>query len=497
MTRPDYIVVGGGSAGCVAAARLSELEAGSVLLLEAGPSHRHPLVSMPMGLVWLMGSGRDWRFRTTPQAGLGGRTIAVPRGRMLGGSGSINSMVWFRGRAADFDGWQIPGWSFADVEPHFEAVEARLTPAELAHPHPLTAALGPMLPANAPNPTPDLESAGVFRFNLVAGRRNSAADAFLQGAPVTARTGASVARLIFSGGRATGVTLTDGSEIPATKGVILSAGSIASPAILLRSGFGPRGDLAALGIDARADLPAIGANLHDHPAVGIHFEGPRSGYGLEPGQLPQWALAPFRYVLSRQGPFASPTVEGGAFFNARGDDTEPDIQTHFIPFKLDTKGRRISLGAGYFADVCLCRPRSRGRLTLASKDPEAPPAIDLGLFSEDSDLDTLAHGLARMRVLLDRADFGPRRAPEIRPGTGVRTHAEIRDHIRAHAGTAYHPVGTLALGGPVTPDLRLAHTDNLWIADASIIPAIPSANTNAPSMMIGHRAASLIAGEHP
>ncbi len=495
MSTHDYIVVGGGSAGCIVAARLAELQAGSVLLLEAGPSNRHPLVKMPFGLVWLLGGARDWAFRSTPQAALGGRQVPVPRGRMLGGSGSINSMVWFRGRSKDFDGWQVPGWSFSEVEPHFDAVEARLTPGPMPSPHPLTERLGTMLGANAAHPTPDVESAGPFRFNLVGGRRNSAADAFLKGASVTIRTSAQVDRLVFKGDRARSVILIDGSEIEATKAVVLSAGAVASPAILLRSGIGPKADLDAHGIACREDAPEIGANLHDHPALGFHFEGPRSGYGLEPGQLPAWAAAPFAYALTRQGRLASPTVEGGAFFNARGDSPEPDIQSHFIPFKLDQNGRRISWGAGYFADVCLCRPKSRGRLGLTSKDPKAPPAIDLGLLKDDGDLDTLAHGVTRLRTLLKKADFGSRRAPEVAPGPAVKTHAQIRDYIRAKSGTAYHPVGSLALGGPVAPDLRLKGTENVWIADASVMPRVTSANTNAPSMMIGHRAASFIAGE--
>ena len=495
MTAADYIVVGGGSAGCVAAARLAELGAGSVLLLEAGRSNKYPLVSMPFGLIWLMGSKRDWALRSTPQDALGGRRVSVPRGRMLGGSGSINSMVWFRGRAKDFDAWRIPGWSFAEVEPHFEAVEARLQPGPMPATHPLTQGLRAMLNGNETHPTPDVESAGPFRFNLVDGRRNSSADAFLLDASVAVTTGASVDRLTFSGDTATGVVLTDGSEIAARKGIVLSAGSVASPAILLRSGIGPKADLEALGIACRSDTPDIGANLHDHPAVGFHFEGSRSGYGLELPQLPAWAAAPFQYALARSGRFASPTVEGGAFFNARGDSPEPDIQTHFIPFKLDTKGRRFSWGAGYFADVCLCRPLSRGQLKLTSKNAKAPPAIDLGLLTHHDDLETLAHGAARLRSLLDEADFGTRRATEVVPGPKVKTHEQIREHIRAKAGTAYHPVGTLALGGPVAPDLRLKNAENVWIADASVMPLVTSANTNAPSMMIGHRAASFIVGD--
>lgn len=495
MAAADFIVVGAGSAGCVLAAELARRQAGSVLLLEAGPSDAHPLVKMPFGLVWLMGGGRDWRFQSTPQQGLNGRRIAIPRGRMLGGSGSINSMVWFRGRRDDFDSWAQPGWGWADVEPAFEAVEARLTPMPLADPHPLTKGLGQVFPNTTPDP--ERESAGVFRYNLHDGRRWSAADGFLRPAlatgGVTLRTGVQVSHLGFDGDRATRVVLTDGSELRASKGVVLAAGAIASPAILLRSGIGPAEDLRGLNIPLRVDAQGVGDNLHDHPSVGLHFAGPGSGYGLTFSQAPAWALAPLTYLLGRRGRLASPTVEGGMFFNAAGTHPDPDVQCHFIPFMLGWQGRRFTHGAGYFADVCLCRPLSRGRLRLTSADPLAAPDIDLGLLSDPRDVDLLAAGLRRLRDLLEQADFGPRRAPEAFPGAAVASDEDLRNHVRARCGTAYHPVGTVALGGPLTARLRVKGTQNLWVADASVMPAVTSANTNAPSMMIGWKGAEFIA----
>lgn len=451
---------------------------------------------MPFGLIWLLGGRRDWTFKTTPQEAAGGRQIGVPRGKMVGGSGSINSMVWFRGRAADFDDWAVPGWGWSEVLPAFEAVEARLKPSRMQGAHPLAEGLSAIFGANdTAIPTPEYESAGVLAHNLVGGRRNSAATAFLRSRPeVELITGTETDRVLWEGDCAAGVMLTDGTELRAAKGVILSAGSLASPAILMRSGLGAKHELNALGIDARQDTPQIGANLHDHPGVGLHYEGPGSGYGLEPRQWPSWALAPFAYALGRTGRFASPTVEGGAFFNARGDGGEPDVQTHFIPFFLDWKGRKYPITAGYFADVCLCRPKSRGTLRLSSKDGRAAPAIDLGLFREESDLDTMVAGVERLRTLLDTADFGTHRAPEAHPGPAV-TGDTLKDHIRASAGTAYHPVGTLRMGegdAPVTPRLAVRGTENLWVADASVMPAVTSANTNAPCMMIGYRGAEII-----
>lgn len=492
----DFLVIGGGSAGCVLAAELARREAGTVTVVEAGPSERHPLVSMPFGLVWLIGGKRDWAYSSAAMSAAGGRSIGIPRGRMIGGSGSINSMVWFRGRASDFDDWNIPGWAWSDIVPAFEAVENKLQPNRFAGAHPLAEGLASMLGSNSDAiPTPEYESSGVLAHNMQNGRRNSAADAFLRKQPkVEVLTGLEADQIIWDGDRAVGVRFADGTELRANKGVVLSAGSLGSPAILMRSGVGPADHLKSVGIDVRFDAPEVGENLHDHPGVGLHFEGPGSGYGLEPRQWLSWALAPFQYALSQSGRFASPTVEGGAFFNARGDSAEPDVQTHFIPFYLDWKGRKYPLKSGYFADVCLCRPKSRGSFRLASSDPKAAPVIDLGLFNEESDLDTMTAGVERLRTLLDKADFGQHRAAEAHPGPAVSGDT-LKDFVRSNAGTAYHPVGTLRLGGPVSDRLKVKGTENLWVADASVMPQVTSANTNAPSMMIGWKGAEFIAEE--
>jgi choline dehydrogenase len=499
--RYDFVIIGAGSAGCAVAAGLAEQEAGSVLVIEAGPSDRTPLVKMPFGLVWLMGSkNRDWRFTSAPQANLNGRQLTIPRGRMLGGSGSINSMVWFRGRADDFDHWTVPGWDWADVEPAFEEVEARLTPDRLATPHPVTEALSTMFRANDPqqSPSPERESAGVFRYNMRGGRRWSAADAFLRPAMtrgVEVATGRQVARISLSGDRARIVHFTDGGSVEATRGIVLSSGSIGSTEILLNSGIGPAEDLRAAGRDVVLDRAEVGANLHDHPGAGIHYEGRGSGYGLDPSLAHRWAAAPLRWLVQGKGIFASPTVEGGAFFTADGGDGPPDIQSHFIPFLLGWQGTRYVRGRGYFADATLCRPKSRGRLKLGRNGIE----IDFGLFNDPSDLDTLTKGWLRLRALMEATDFGPMKAREAFPAAAVTSEDEARNYIRERCGTAYHPVGTLRMGAdaeaPVTPRLKFRGVEGLWVADASIMPAVTSANTNAPSMMIGHRAGRMIAAD--
>lgn len=497
----DFIVIGAGSAGCVLAARLTELQAGSVLLVEAGPSDSSPLVKMPFGLVWMMGSEkRDWRYTSTPQGGLGGRMINIPRGRMIGGSGSINSMVWFRGRQRDFDDWNVPGWAYSEIEADFAALESRIEPRRLATPHPVSELLDRMFPANDKHaiPTPERESAGVFAYNMRDGRRWSAADAYMRPAltkGLSVKTGLCTKRIRFTGERASHVEFHDGSTVSAAKGIILCAGAIGSPEILMSSGIGPAADLRNAGSDVLIDMPEVGENLHDHPGVGLHFAGPRSGYGLAPSQIGHWIAAPFAWSLFQKGVFASPTVEGGAFFNAAKVGSEPDIQSHFIPFKLGWKGSRYTFGRGYFADAVVCRPKSRGRLRFSGNGL----LIDLGIFEDSRDLDLLVKGWFRLRELMASLDLGTMKAPEVFPAERVTSEEEARQYVRERAGTAYHPVGSLRMGtdsgAPVTERLRLRGTDGLWVADASIMPSVTSANTNAPSMMIGHRAAEMICAD--
>ena len=496
---PDVIVVGAGSSGCVAAAQLAETGF-RVLVLEAGPSDAHPLVKLPFGLVFLMGGSRDWAMKSTPQKALNGRQIGVPRGRMVGGSGSINSMVWFRGRRQDYDDWNLPGWSSEGVWHAFDAVEAKLSPQRLPDPHPLSEALGEAFGGDQ-RPDPEIESGGVFHVNMRNGRRWSAADAYLRPAMrtgrVALRTGAAVDRLIIEEGCANGVLLVDGAEVRSKAGVLLSAGAVASPAILMRSGVGPAGHLQAHGIQVLRDVPGIGANLHDHPAVAVHHAGPGSGYGLEMAQLLAWVGAPVDWMLRRKGRLSSNTVEAGAFLRVSKADGPPECQMHFLPAMLGWEGRAIRWGAGYYADIGICQPRSRGSLRLTSPDPRAKPAIDPNLLSDPLDMSLLIRAFLRLRSRLERAPFGSRKAPEAFPGPEVETDDQIAAHIRARAGTAYHPVGTVALGqgaeAPLTPEGNLRGFAGLWVADASVMPKITSANTNAPSMMIGHKIGASVA----
>lgn len=463
-------------------------------MVEAGGSDRDIRVRVPFGLVHLMGGRKDWCNTSAPQRHSQNRQIKVPRGKMIGGSSSINSMVWFRGRTQDFDAWNVPGWTGADAADTFAQIEAHTQPKRLPHPHPLAEAFGQAFSANDPSqpPTPDRTSAGVFHTNMRGGARWSAADAFLRPAQKTGRvtvlTNAETDRIIWSDTTATGIRLRDGRTLTASKAVILSAGSIQSPMILMRSGIGPAAQLRSHGIDVLHDTPHVGANLHDHPAIGLHFAGPNSGYGLTLRQLPNWALSPLTYALKRRGPLASNSVEAGAFFRADGSTGTPDVQTHFIPFMLGWKGNRVTTGSGYFADVCVCRPKSRGRLSLGATPFD--PHIDFNLLDDARDLETLTAGVTHLRAILEAAPLGDHRAPEAFPNL----HGDaLRDHIRASVGTAYHPVGTCAIGTVLDADLSVKGTQNLFVTDASVMPSITSANTNAPSMMIGWRGAEMIA----
>ena len=488
------------------AAGLAKARIGSVCVLEAGPTDAVPQVKIPFGLLHTMGSKRDWNFKSTSQSNANNRVFNVNRGYMVGGSSSINSMVWFRGRADDFDNWQQPGWSWNDVERDFIEIEKLIQPQQIPTPHPLSVAFAKSFLANSDAPpTPDRESAGLFDTNSRNGRRWSAADAFLRPAMrshgLQIITGANVNRISFEEGRARHVELVDGRTLSARCGIVLSAGSIGSPSILMRSGIGPAAQLSELGISIKVDSPQVGQNLSDHPVIGVHHEGRNSGYGLVWNQSLQWALSPFQWLTQRNGRLTSNFVEAGAFFRVNpitDDDDRPECQVHFIPYMMGFKGKSITTGSGYFADVGVCRPVSRGSLTLSSSDPRVAPNIDLGVLKEEQDVQILIGGFRRLRELLDKAPMGDSRAPEVYPGAAVSSDDEITEHIRARSGTAYHPVGTLAMGEqgtPVTNTLQLRDVDGLWVADASVMPSITSANTNAPSMMIGHRAAKLILRE--
>lgn len=520
----DYIIVGAGSAGCVLANRLSADPGTSVLLLEAGPRDWHPFVHMPAGLAKLVGKkGVNWDYQTAPEPQLGGRSLWWPRGKVLGGSSSINAMCYVRGNARDYDEWAqlgATGWDWNAVLPYFlrsegntrgagplHAADGPLGVDDLRYTNPLSAifieAAGQAgMPANPDFNGPEQAGFGWYQVTQRNGARCSSAAAYLT--PVRGRsnlhvaTGALASRIVLDGGRASGVVYRQrGREIQARarREVLLSAGAINSPQLLMLSGIGPAAELGAHGIDVHIDLPGVGANLQDHLDVcTLQRATRRITYDT---LFDPWVAA--RYYLQRQGPGTSNIAEAGGFARSPlAPDERPDLQFHFVPAQLDDHGRHRLPGSGYTLHVCGLRPHSRGRLRLASADPGDKPLLEAGYLSDPQqrDLAVLLEGLKLSRRILAQPAFAPFRGEELLPGDAVTSDADLVAFIRRKAETIYHPVGTCRMGGDehavVDPQLRVRGVDNLRVVDASVMPKLIGGNTNAPTMMIAERASELV-----
>ena len=522
----DVVIVGGGSAGCCLAGRLSEDPGRSVCLIEAGPPDSDPRIKIPLALIALIGNPRfDWCYESAPHAHMNGRTVPVPRGKTLGGSGSINSMVYMRGRASDYDAWAhlgCAGWNWDSVLPYFIKAESNQRLAD----DPLHGRDGPLFVEDLRSPDPMLEQyiaagkavgipanrdfngasqegIGAYQLTMHKGRRWSAADAYLK--PAMGRknlhvvTHAEVESIEFRDKIARRVVFRGGSEsIGIDAELILCAGTIGTPALLLRSGVGPQDHLQEFEIPFVHELPGVGENLHDHPAIAVHFEGGDSGRGLSFATLPGLAAAPFAYLFARRGIFTSNLVESGGFARTDASLAEPDVQFHFIPSKVGHIGAKITWGRGYYCDVCILKPTSRGRLRLASAEIDDDPIIDLNMLSNYEDRQTLLRGLKLLRRILSNPALSSSGAKEVVPGPAVQSDDELLQYIYERLGTAYHPVGTCRMGDPadpmtvVGPDLRICGLENVRIADASVMPELVAGNTNAPTMMIAEVAAAKI-----
>ena len=523
----DYIVIGGGSAGCVLAARLTEDPNVNVCLLEAGPVDKSVVIHCPAGIALLAQTSQaNWAFETVPQAGLNGRRGYQPRGKVLGGSSSVNAMCYIRGPREDYDRWAAegaPGWGFDDLLPYFRKAEHNERGADAWHgtggplnvmdlrspnrfgPVFVEAAAQAGFPRNADFNGAVQEGVGLYQVTHKNGERHSAAKAYL--APnfgrknLTVMTGAHTTRILLEGKRAVGVEVrVNGAlqQLKATHEVLLSAGSLQSPQILMLSGIGPGAELQKHGITVAHELAGVGANLHDHVDVTqvVDTPGLTELFGLSlPGAV-NAVRGIFEWRNARTGILTTNFAEAGGFIKSATDEPLPDLQLHFVIGKLIDHGRKPSFGHGYSCHVCLLRPKSRGALKLASADPLAAPLIDPNFLAERDDIERLLRGFKIMRKILQQPALAGYRGQELPASRGAQTDAQIEAFIRGHADTIYHPVGTCRMGTGATDvvdtQLRVHGMQGLRVVDASIMPTIIGGNTNAPVIAIAEKAADLI-----
>lgn len=536
----DYIIVGGGSAGCVLAGRLSEDPAIRVALIEAGPPDHSVLIHCPAGLALLAKSGQaNWGLQTVPQPGLNGRRGYQPRGKVLGGSSSVNAMIYARGHASDYDGWAAqgnPGWSFAEVLPYFKRAEHNERGADALHGQggPLNVmdlrSPNPFLPSfieagkqaghprNADFNGVEQEGVGAYQVTHKNGERYSAAKAYLtphlQRPNLQVITNALTTRVVTDDTdgtvRAVGVEyrgqggrgplqilrLKDGGE------VVLSAGAFGSPQLLMLSGMGPSDQLREHGIAVVRDLPGVGQNLHDHVDVVIVVNAPRVKdlFGISFSGMTRALRGIFEWRRHRRGLLTTNFAEAGGFIKSAPDEAIPDLQLHFVVGKLVDHGRKTVLGHGYSCHVCLLRPRSRGELRLANADPQTAPLIDPAFLQDPDDMARLVRGFKRMRELLQQPALARHGGTESASSAHAKSDAQIEQFIRQHADTIYHPVGTCRMGpdgGPGAMDvvdarLRVHGVAGLRVVDASVMPSVVGGNTNAPVIMMAEKAVDMM-----
>ncbi len=524
----DFIIIGGGPAGCVLARRLIDTAKVSVLLLEAGPNDSHPYIKFPAGFTKLTGTSHSWGYETVPQQGLQDRPVWYPQGRVLGGGSSINAQVYTRGNRWDYDNWAAhgcAGWSYDEILPYFLKAEDNNRFADEFHgqdgplkvsdaiPHKLTtafvrAAQQAGLPYN-----PDFNGArqlgsGFYQVTNRDGRRCSASTGYvdpIRGAKgFELRTAAHVTRIELAGDRAVAVHVKQGNRetrIEAAKEILLTAGAIGSPRTLLHSGIGPAEDLKAVGVDVAVDLPGVGQNLQDHMDVFCVSEcsGNYSFDKYKPWHMAAWVGV--QYLLFGTGVVASNICDGGGFWYADEDAPAPDVQFHFLPGSGLEHGLE-KIKNGVTLNSAFLRPRSRGSVRLKSNNPFEKPLIDPNYWGDPYDVECSVKAFKRTRQIMSQDAFRPYIKAESMPGPNCRSDDDIKEYAYKFSKTDYHPVGTCRMGPVDDPetvvglDLKLKGIGGLRVCDSSIMPFLNSSNTNAPTIMIAEKAADMILAEH-
>jgi choline dehydrogenase-like flavoprotein len=520
----DYVLVGAGSAGCVLANRLSEDPSVRVLLLEAGGKDRSLNVKIPAAFPKQFHTKLDWDFATEPEPNVDGRSLFIPRGKMLGGSSSMNAMLYVRGRPLDYDSWEAqgaPGWGYRDVLPYFLKSEDNVRGASEFHgaggplrvseqrsPRPmnrrfLAASEAAGIPQIPDYNGPEQDGASIAQVTQRNGQRFSAADAFLRpvlGRPnLEVRTNVTVLAVELEGDRAVGVRLRRGRRgeelARAEREVVLSAGAIGSPQLLLLSGVGPAEELRAAGVEVRHDLPGVGRNLQDHPFVTMIWEvsDRQTLYGAEkPRPLAEW-------LLRRSGPLSSTVAEVFAFTRTRGGLPAADIQFHMGAAYFEDHGQETYDGHCMVIAPVLVSPKARGQVWLRSADPTAKPRIITNTLSHPDDVESMVAGMRLAREIAEQAPLEQVVVKELKPGAGSTERAELEADLRRRLMLIYHPVGTARMSDTheqavVDSQLRVHGLQGLRVIDASVMPTITGGNTNAPTIMIAERGADLIRG---